>query len=97
LSLDLLSTRRIVGKGPLKTRLAKRQIDILKANKRYAGQLKTGPVSLTKENVLAIQKDAELVKRNWTVEHILKKGASNPYIDALDKAGIQYKIGPQIP
>ena len=32
-----------------------------------------------------------------TVEHILEQGASKPYLDALDSAGIGYKIGPQIP
>ncbi|MFX5521931.1 hypothetical protein ABTD78_21940, partial [Acinetobacter baumannii] len=73
------------------------QIDILKPDEMYAGQLKTGPVSLTKENVIAIQKDAELVKQGWQVEHILEKGASKPYLDALEKAGIDVHIGPKIP
>ncbi|MBF8670790.1 hypothetical protein IR012_14860 [Pseudomonas putida] len=83
--------------GTLKTPLTMRQIDILKKEEMYAGQLKTGPVSLTKDNLLAIAKDAELVKRTWTVEHILEKGASKPYLEALEKAGIKYKLTPQIP
>jgi len=83
--------------GTLKTPLTNRQIDILKPDEMYAGQLKTGPVSLTKENVIAIQKDAELVKQGWQVEHILEKGASKPYLDALEKAGIDVHIGPKIP
>jgi len=83
--------------GTVKTPLTNRQIDILKADEMYAGQLKTGPVSLTKENALAIQKDAELVKRGWQVEHILEQGASKPYIEALERAGVDYKIGPAIP
>ena len=83
--------------GTIKTPLTNRQIDILKNDEMYAGQLKTGPVSLTKENITAIQKDAELVKQGWNVEHILEKGASKPYLDALEKAGVTYKIGPQIP
>lgn len=83
--------------GTLKTPLSNRQIDILKSDEMYAGQLKTGPVSLTRENVLAIQKDAELVKRNWQVEHILEKGASKPYLDALKDAGIDVHIGTKIP
>ena len=33
---------------------------MLKQNEMYAGQLKTGPVSLTEANKLAIAKDAEL-------------------------------------
>ena len=83
--------------GTLKTPLTNRQIDILKSEEMYAGQLKTGPVSLTKENVLAIQKDAELVKEGWQVEHILEKGASKPYLNALEKAGIDYHIGAKVP
>lgn len=83
--------------GTVKTPLTDRQIDLLKADEMYAGQVKTGPVSLTKENALAIQKDAELVKRGWQVEHILEQGASKPYLQALEKAGIDHKIGPQIP
>jgi hypothetical protein len=83
--------------GTLKTPLTYRQVDILKTKESYAGQLKTGPVSLTKENKLAIAKDAELVKRNWQVEHILEKGASNTYLNALKDAGIKASIGPQIP
>jgi hypothetical protein len=83
--------------GILKTPLTNRQIDVLKADEMYAGQVKTGPVSLTKENVLAIQKDAELVKRGWQVEHILEQGASKPYLDALERAGIDAQIGPTIP
>ncbi|WJD68534.1 hypothetical protein QQ994_18135 [Pseudomonas asiatica] len=42
--------------GTLKTPLTMRQIDILKKEEMYAGQLKTGPVSLTKDNLLAIAK-----------------------------------------
>lgn len=83
--------------GTLKTPATNRQIDILKEKDLYAGQLKTGPVSLTRENQIAIQKDALLVKDGWRVEHILEKGATKPYLDSLDKAGIHYKIGPQIP
>ncbi|MBK5006078.1 hypothetical protein [Pseudomonas sp. S32] len=83
--------------GTLQTPITKRQIDILKEKEMYAGQLKTGKVSLTKENQLAIQKDALLVEQGWTVEHILEKGASKPYLEALEKAGIRYKTGPQIP
>ena len=83
--------------GRLKTPLTNRQIDILKTDEMYAGQVKTGPVDLTKENVLAVQKDAELVKRGWQVEHILEQGASRPYLEALEKAEIDYHIGPKIP
>jgi hypothetical protein len=82
--------------GTLKTPLTNRQIDILKRDEMYAGQLKTGPVSLTNENAIAIQKDAELVKEGWQVEHILEKSASKPYIKALEKAKVDCHIGPKI-
>ncbi len=88
---------RLSSEGTLKTSLTNRQIDILKADEMYAGQLKTGPVSLTKENITAIQKDAELVKQGWQVEHILEKGASKSYLEALKNAEIDVHIGPKIP
>ncbi len=81
--------------GKIKTEYTMRQVDLLKTDDFYAGQLKTGPVSLTKENVLAIKKDGWLVKEGWTVEHILEQGASKPYLDALERSGIEYTIGPK--
>jgi hypothetical protein len=44
-----------------------------------------------------LPKDAELVKQLYEVEYILEKGASKPFLVALDRAGVTYKIGPQIP
>lgn len=46
---------------------------------------------------MASKKNAFLVKNGWAVEHTLEKGASKPYLDALEKAGISYKTTPQIP
>lgn len=74
-----------------------RQIDIYRAEDDYMGQLKTGRESLTKDNALAIQKDAYLVQQGNNVEYILEKGASENFLKALDNANIPYKIGPQIP
>ena len=81
--------------GTLDTPFGKRQVDILKESEMYAGQLKTGPVSLTKENILAIKKDAALVDRGFQVEHILEQGASKPYLKALEDAGIDYVLKPK--
>lgn len=81
--------------GTVKTPFTNRQIDILKQSEMYAGQLKTGPVSLTRENILAIKKDSALVDAGWNVEHILEKGASAPYLEALEKAGIEYSTTPK--
>ena len=82
----------------LKTPLTYRQIDLYIEDERYCGQLKTGKMSLTKQARLEdIPKDAELVKIGLSVEYILEKGASKPFLAALDAAGATYKIGPQIP
>ena len=80
-----------------KTAFTNPQIDILKEDEMYAGQLKTGPASLTKENIIAIKKDADMVENGWQVEHILEKGASRPYLEALKEADIDVHIGPKIP
>jgi hypothetical protein len=82
----------------LKTPLTFRQIDMFKKDERYCGQLKTGKMSLNKQARLEdLPKDAELVKQLYEVEYILEKGASKPFLVALDRAGVTYKIGPQIP
>ena len=82
----------------LKTSLTYRQIDLFIKSERYCGQLKTGKMSLTKQaRVYDIPKDAALVQTGYEVEYILEKGASKPFLQALDKAGVSYKIGPQIP
>ena len=50
---------------------------------------------------MASKKNAFLVKNGWmdgwAVEHTLEKGASKPYLDALEKAGISYKTTAKIP
>lgn len=81
----------------VKTPHTYRQIDISRPDEMYAGQLKTGKVSLTKQAKIDIVKDAEMVKQGYQVEYILEKGASKPFIEALEKAGIDYHIGPKIP
>jgi len=37
------------------------------------------------------------MKLEWLVEHLLEKGASKPYLEALVKVEIRVKSGPQIP
>jgi hypothetical protein len=81
----------------VETPFTNRQIDIFRPDDNYMGQLKTGRESLTAENIVAIQKDATLVDQGYTVEYILEKGASKPFLKALEDAGISYRIGPQIP
>ncbi|MFW0716004.1 hypothetical protein [Pedobacter sp. N23S346] len=81
----------------LKTQYTNRQIDISRPDELYAGQLKTGKMSLTEQAKIDIKKDAWLVKEEYTVEYILEKGASKNFLNALDKAGIKYKIGNQLP
>jgi hypothetical protein len=81
----------------IKTPFTYRQIDIHKADEMYAGQLKTGKTSLNKQAQIDIQKDATMVKSGYKVEYILEKGASKPFIEALEKNGIDYHIGLKIP
>ncbi|WP_074453426.1 hypothetical protein [Tannerella forsythia] len=81
----------------VKTPFTNRQIDIHKPDEMYAGQLKTGKMSLTKQAKIDIQKDAAMVQQGYKVEYILEKGASQPFLDALKANGIDYHIGPKIP
>jgi hypothetical protein len=81
----------------LKTPFSNRQIDIYRPDEHYAGQLKTGKMSLTEQAKIDIQKDAWLVKEGYNVEYILEKGASRNFLEALDKAGVKYTTGSRIP
>ncbi|WP_100073959.1 DUF4280 domain-containing protein [Chryseobacterium camelliae] len=81
----------------VKTPHTNRQIDISRPDEMYAGQLKTGKMSLTKQAKIDIAKDATMVKQGYKVEYILEKGASQPFLDALKANGIDYHIGPKIP
>ena len=84
----------------IRTPYGDRQVDAMVANERLLAQIKTGPQSLTTRgrlaNTLAIQKDAWLVKQGYTVEWVLEQGGSKPLLQALEKAGIKYQIGPII-
>ena len=75
----------------LKTDFTLRQIDI--ADGTSLKQLKTGKVSLTKQAKIDIQKDAWLMDEGYHVEYILEKGASKPFLNALDENNIPYTIG----
>lgn len=81
----------------VKTPYTNRQIDISKPDEMYAGQLKTGKMSLNKQAKIDIQKDAAMVKQGYQVEYILEKGASKPFLQALEKNGIDYIIGSKVP
>ena len=74
----------------LKTDFTLRQIDI--ADGTSLKQLKTGKVSLTKQAKIDIQKDAWLIDEGYHVEYILEKGASKPFLNALDENNIPYTI-----
>ena len=81
----------------VKTPYTNRQIDISKPDEMYAGQLKTGKMSLNKQAKIDIQTDAAMVKQGYQVEYILEKGASKPFLQALEKNGIDYIIGSKVP
>jgi len=88
----------------IKTPYGPRQIDAFVSDERLLVQIKTGQESLTtigsklstKSNEMAIKKDAYLVKQGYQVEWVLEKGASRPLLNALEGAGIKYRIGPLI-
>ncbi|KXT71207.1 hypothetical protein SCRDD08_00132 [Streptococcus cristatus] len=75
----------------IKTDYTRRQIDI--ANGTSLKQLKTGKVSLTKQAKIDIQKDIWLMSRGYQVEYVLEKGASKPFLKALEDNNIPYTIG----
>lgn len=80
----------------LKTAFTNRQIDLLRAAEMYAGQLKTGKVSLNQQAKIDLPKDKWLVEEGYQVEYILEKGASKPFLDAVKAIGATYVLGPQI-
>nr|WP_323370319.1 hemagglutinin repeat-containing protein [Xanthomonas campestris] len=88
----------------IQTPYGPRQIDAFVDDSKLLVQVKTGPESLTtinsklgaRSNEMAIKKDAYLVQNGYQVEWILEAGASKPLLNALENAGIKYRIGPQI-
>ena len=95
LEREKLYREKLGGKSKmLKTPITYRQVDISKG--RELIQLKTGKVFLTKQAKLDIQKDYILTKRGYKVEYVLEKGASKPFLKALEENNISYKIGPQL-
>ncbi|WP_256582469.1 hemagglutinin repeat-containing protein [Pseudomonas sp. Irchel 3A5] len=88
----------------IKTPYGPRQIDAFVPDESLMVQIKTGKESLTtiesklanKSNEMAIKKDAYLVKQGYQVEWVLEKGATKPLLNALEKAGVKYRIGPLI-
>jgi hypothetical protein len=81
----------------LKTAYTNRQVDIYIEDEEYCGQLKTGKISLGKQQLVDIQRDAWLIGQQMTVEYILEQGGNKPLLKALAKIGASVKIGPQIP
>ncbi|MGT2867192.1 hypothetical protein ACVRZH_10000, partial [Streptococcus fryi] len=75
----------------LKTAFTLRQIDRMDGN--VLQQLKTGKVSLTKQAKIDIQKDIYLKNQGYDVSYVLEKGASKPFLQALDDYDINYFIG----
>jgi len=75
----------------LKTGYTNRQVDIYIEDEEYCGQLKTGKLSLGKQQLTDLKRDEWLIQQQMTVEYILEKGGSKPLLKALTK------IGPQIP
>jgi hypothetical protein len=81
----------------LKTGYTNRQVDIYIKKKDYCGQLKTGKLSLGKQQLTDLKRDEWLISRGLCVEYILEKGGSKPLLKELARIGASVKIGPQIP
>lgn len=79
----------------LKTAFTNRQIDLLRPAEMYAGQLKTGKVSLGKQAKIDLAKDKWLIGEGYQVDYILEKGATKPFLRALDLIGATYQLGSQ--
>lgn len=81
----------------LKTAFTLRQIDMYREEDFYCGQLKTGKISLGKQEKVDVQKDGWLIGiQGMEVEYILEKGASKPMLEALAKIGAKVTIGSQL-
>jgi hypothetical protein len=81
----------------LKTAHTQRQIDIYIKKRFYCGQLKTGKLSLGKQQSTDLKRDEWLIGQRMTIEYILEKGGSKPLLKELARIGASVKIGPQIP
>ncbi len=68
-----------------------RRLDIGDLDGQRAIEYKTGYQSATADNLWEIQRDADLVRRGWQVEWVFKGEASQPLLDALNRAGIKYR------
>jgi len=70
-----------------------RRLDIADPATRRAIEYKTGYQTATAENLWEVARDAELVRRDWDVQWVFRDRPSQPLLDALDRAGIRYKLG----
>jgi filamentous hemagglutinin len=68
-----------------------RRLDIGDVEGLRAIEYKTGYQSATPDNLWEVQRDADLVRRGWEVEWVFKGEASQPLLDALNRAGIKYR------
>lgn len=70
----------------------RRRLDIADVDAWRGVEFKTGYQTHNEANRFEIARDAELVKRGWSIEWTFQGTASKPLLDALDKAGIPYKF-----
>lgn len=70
-----------------------RRLDIADVAAQKAVEYKTGYQSATLDNIWELQRDAALVREGWSIEWIFRDRASQPLVDALDRAGIKHKVG----
>jgi hypothetical protein len=61
---------------------------------RLGVEYKTGYQTASADNLWELERDAQLVQRGWKIEWVFQDRASQPLLEALDRAGIKYMTGP---
>lgn len=77
----------------LNGKMVNRRLDIGDINRNMGVEVKSGNYfSKTQFIAYEIERDAELVRRGWKIEWRIEGRASQPLLDALEKAGIKVSI-----
>jgi hypothetical protein len=71
-----------------------RRLDIADVESQRGVEYKTGYQSASEANLWELSRDAWMVEnRGWSIEWVFTERPSQPLLDALNRAGIEYRIG----
>lgn len=70
-----------------------RRLDIADVATQRGIEYKTGYQTATQDNLWEVARDKSLVDSGWDIQWVFRDSASQPLKDALDEAGIGYKVG----